>query len=335
MGLRRFVLIRLLISVPMFFIIISTIFIVMRVLPGDPAAAILGVNANPELVAILRHQLGLDKPIGQQYVEFWYDLLRGDLGTSLMYQTPVLKQITQRFPTTIELAIGGTIIGIIIGLGFGIFSATRREQNADYLTRLFAILTYAIPTFWLGMLLQMIFGIYLDILPISGTTSSYMTINRVTGFKLIDGLLAGNTEYIFDSLIHYILPWITLGIWFQSSISRLVRVNMVDVLTEDYINTAKAKGLSNRKIVFKHALRNALLPVLTLMGLQFTGLLGGAVITETVFAIPGLGGLLYFSVLNRDYTMVQGLMVIFTIIIIVGLILIDIIKAYLDPRIRY
>jgi peptide/nickel transport system permease protein len=252
-----------------------------------------------------------------------------------MYQTPVLKQITQRFPTTIELAIGGTIIGILIGLGFGIFSATKREQNVDYITRLFAIITYAIPTFWLGMLLQLIFGIYLDILPISGTTSSYMTINRVTGFKLIDGLLAGNTEYIFDSLIHYILPWITLGIWFQSSISRLVRVNMVDVLTEDYINTAKAKGLSNRKIVFKHALRNALLPVLTLMGLQFTGLLGGAVITETVFAIPGLGGLLYFSVLNRDYTMVQGLMVIFTIIIIVGLILIDIIKAYLDPRIRY
>jgi peptide/nickel transport system permease protein len=162
-----------------------------------------------------------------------------------------------------------------------------------------------------------------------------MTINRVTGFKIIDGLLAWNPEYIFDSLIHYILPWFTLGIWFQSSISRLVRVNMVDVLTEDYINTAKAKGLSNRKIVFKHALRNALLPVLTLMGLQFTGLLGGAVITETVFAIPGLGGLLYFSVLNRDYTMVQGLMVIFTIIIIVGLILIDIIKAYLDPRIKY
>lgn len=335
MRLRRYVLIRLLLSVPMFFIIISTIFIVMRVLPGDPAAAILGVNANPELVAILRHQLGLDKPIGQQYVEFWYDLLRGDLGTSLMYQTPVLKQITQRFPTTIELAIGGTIIGIFIGLAFGIFSATKREKNVDYITRLFAILTYAIPTFWLGMLLQMIFGIYFDILPISGTTSSYMTINRVTGFKLIDGLLAWNVEYLFDSLIHYILPWITLGVWFQSSLSRLVRVNMVDVLTQDYINTAKAKGLSNRKIVFKHALRNALLPVLTLMGLQFTGLLGGAVITETVFAIPGLGGLLYFSVLNRDYTMVQGLMVIFTIIIIVGLILIDIIKAYLDPRIKY
>lgn len=335
MRLRRYVLTRLLLSIPMFVIIISTIFIVMRVLPGDPAAAILGVNADPELIALLRHQLGLDKTIAQQYVAFWSDLLRGDLGTSLMYQTPVLKQIIQRLPTTIELALGGSIIGVVIGLGFGIFSATHREQNVDYLTRLFAIITYAIPTFWLGMLLQMVFGIYLDILPISGTGSSYLFVERVTGFKIIDGILAGNTKYILDSLTHYILPFITLGIWFQSSLSRLVRVNMVDVLTEDYITTAKAKGLSEKTIIFKHALRNAMLPVLTLMGLQFTGLLGGAVITETVFAIPGLGGLLYFSVLNRDYTMVQGLMVVFTLIIIIGLIVIDIIKAYLDPRIKY
>lgn len=335
MGLRQFIVARLLLTLPMFFIVVTAVFIVMRAMPGDPAVAILGEAATPQLVELLRQKLGLDKPLLVQYLDMWSHLFQGNLGASLRTLSPVTTEVSHKLPTTIELAIGGVLIGATIGILAGVEAAKKRETSVDYTTRLFTTLVHSTPIFWMGLLFQLLFGIELGLLPVSGNIGSAITLHPITRFVLLDALLNGNVYAFIDALRHYALPWLTIGLWFSAASSRLVRVNLVEALTQDYVTTARAKGLRENVVLYKHALRNALLPVLTLMGLQFTSLLGGAVVTETVFAFPGVGSLLWVSILNRDYPMIEGIMIVFTLVVAFSLLIIDLVYALIDPRVEY
>jgi peptide/nickel transport system permease protein len=307
----------------------------MRILPGNPALILLGEQADPEAVKVLEEKLGLNKPIYIQFYDFWAGLITGNLGRSLRTGVPVTSEILSRLPTTLELAIGGLIGGNLLTIIIGTQAARRSGSALDNVIRVYSLLGYCIPIFWLGLLFQLCFGIYLNILPIQGNIDLSIPLNRITGLILVDSLLTGNLNAFISGLQHYLLPWLVLSIYYSSTNSRVLRARLVEILAESFILTAKAKGLDEGKIVYRHALRHAIIPMLTLMGMQFADLLCGAVLTETVFNLPGMGRLLYQSVLGRDYPMVQGLIVWFSIIISVTLIFIDLLVAYVDPRVKY
>ncbi len=336
-ALQTYILTRLLLAPLMLLTIVTVVFLLLRATPGDPIDAILGPRAPLAVKAALREQLGLAAPLWQQYLNYLGQLLHLDLGTSLTSQgEPVVNIILSHFPATAELALYGLGLAFLLGLGVGTMAATHPNSSWDLGGRLFGIITYALPLFWLGMLLQLIFAVQLRWLPLG--TRYPVTLappQGWTGLYTLDSLLSGQWQQLGISLYYLILPAGSLAIVLSGIFERIVRVNLRQTLQADYVEAARARGIPEFKILINHALQNALIPVITVFGLTFASLLGGAVLTEVTFSWPGLGNRLYEAISLRDYATVQGIMVFFAVIVVIVSILIDVVNAWIDPRIRY
>jgi ABC-type dipeptide/oligopeptide/nickel transport system permease component len=344
----RYTVRRLLGLIPVLFGISLLVFLLLRLIPGDPSVAILGERATAAQREALREQLGLNRPLffnfsGQggffntQYFNFVGDLIRGDLGDSILRRRSVRTEMGERFPATAELSLAALFISIVLGVSIGILAATRRGSTIDAGSMLIALIGVSIPIFWLGLMFQYFFAVNLKVLPISLRLDPELSrgFQHITGFYTIDGLLRGRPDITLNALKHLILPGLALATIPLAIIARMTRAAMLEVLNQDYIRTAWAKGLGERVVVLRHALRNALLPVVTIVGLQLGFLLGGAVLTETVFSWPGVGTWLLAGIQGRDYPVVQGgVIVVATIFVLVNLV-VDLSYAFLDPRIKY
>jgi peptide/nickel transport system permease protein len=299
---------RVLVAIPTLLGVATVVFSLLRLLPGDPASLIAGPTATPESIANIRHQLGLDQPIWQQYLDFLGRLLHGDLGISSRTGQPVLQEIATRAPYTAELALTSLVLAIAVGVAAGVVAATRRNTGADLGISAGAVFGVSMPVYWLGLMLIIVFAVRLRVLP-----------------------AAGNDE----GVLSLVLPTVTLALFSMGLVARQTRSAMLEVLGQDFVRTARAKGAGRRAVLIRHALRNALLPIVTTIGLQFGILLGGAVITESVFAWPGMGRLLLDSIGSRDYPVVQGVVLLLSVAFITINLLTDLVYAYVDPRIRY
>jgi peptide/nickel transport system permease protein len=298
--------------------------------------------ASPEAINAMRIQLGLNKPLWAQYIDYIVGLFRGDLGKSMQDYSSVGQQIFSAFPATLELAISATLIAVLVGIFLGVESSKAYNKPKDHTIRVFSIVTYAIPVFFLGMIFQMVFGVWLHWLPTGGRMTpgvvpTGLTIGSLhiqTGLYTIDSLLGGNLAQFFESIRYLFLPALTLGLVLCGIFIRLTRTNMLETLRLDFVTAARARGLKETTVTYRYALRNAFLPVLTMMGLQFAMLLGGAVLTETTFSWPGLGRYLVDRISFRDYTAIQGAVVVFGLFVAIVSLVVDLLYAYLDPRIR-
>jgi len=327
----------------MIFILLTTVFLIMRVLPGDPVLLHFEKMENPAAMAQMRVALGLDQPLWLQYVNYILGLFRGDLGKSMQDYSPVAQQIFSAFPATLELAIYSMIIAVGVGVILGVESSKSYNKPKDHVIRVFGIVTYAIPVFFLGMLLQLGFGVGLHWLPVGGRFDLSLpppggltigSVHLATGLYTIDSLLEGNVFKFVVTFRYLLLPSLTLGLVLCGVFIRLTRSNMFETLKLDFVTAAKARGLKDNTVTYGYALRNAFLPVLTMMGLQFAMLLGGAVLTETTFSWPGLGSYLVARINFRDYTAIQGAVVVFGIMVSIVSLVVDLLYAYFDPRIR-
>jgi len=326
----------------MIMLLLTIVFLVVRVLPGDPVLLHFEKAEKPEAIEAMRRNLGLDKPIVIQYFEYLGGLLQGNLGKSMQDYSPVGQQIFSAFPATLELAIYSMIIAVVIGVLFGVRAARTYNSFQDHSIRAFGIVTYAIPVFFLGMIFQMVFGIYLHWFPTGSRTFPTMEpygltvgdIHISTGLYTIDSLLEGNLFKFVQALRYLFLPSLTLGLVLCGIFIRLTRSNMLETLRQDFVTAAKARGLKERTVTYGYALRTAFLPVLTMMGLQFAALLGGAILTETTFSWPGLGRYIVERINFRDYTAIQGAVVFFGLLVALVSLAVDILYAFLDPRIR-
>jgi len=307
----------------------------MQVLPGDPIVIMYGEQFPTEFVDQIRHNLGLDRPISEQYLSYLGNLVRGDLGISLIYKIPVSQKIRQVYPVTLEVAFAGLLFATLIGVPLGVIAAVRRDGIFDQVSRFLMLYIHSNPSFWIALLFQLFFGLYLGWFPISGRSPPSFDLQNITGIHLLDSILLLDYTAFTQSLKYLFLPCLTIAITSIPTLSRLTRASMLNVLGEDYMVTAKAKGLPERVIIFKHGMRNGLLPVITSIGGTFTWLLGGTVIAEKIFALPGLGSLLMGSLLGRDFTMIQGIVAFYAVIVVIMNTLIDIIYALADPRIKY
>jgi peptide/nickel transport system permease protein len=336
-ALQYYISIRLLLAPLMLWTITTVVFLLLRATPGDPVDAILGPKAPQEVKDALREQLGLGGPLWLQYLHYMGKLLSFDLGTSLTTRgQKVWDIILAYFPATVELAIFSMVVALVVGIGVGMMSASRPNTAWDAGGRLFGIITYAVPAFWVGMLLQLIFGVQLRLFPL-GTRFplSQPAPQAITGLYTVDSLLSGNFEQFLTAAHHLALPSLTLGILISGIFERIVRVNLKQTLQADYVEAARARGIPEFRILVAHALKNALIPVITVLGLTLASLLGGAILTEVTFSWPGLANRLYEAISLRDYATVQGIVVFFAAIVVMASIAIDILNAYIDPRIRY
>lgn len=331
----KYIIKRLLLLIPVLFGISLVVFIVMHLFTADPAALILGQHATQAQIQALRQEMGLNDPIYVQFGKFLWNLLHGDLGRSLMTRRPVVQEFISQFPATIELALFSLFLATVVGILAGIISAVKRYSIWDYASMFGALLGVSMPIFWLGLILIIIFGVNLQWLPVAGRIDIGLEPATLTRFYLLDSLLTGNWAAFWSALRHLILPGVALAAYSMAIIARMTRSTMLEVIKQDYIRTAHAKGLSESRVIKHHALKNALIPVVTVIGLQLGFLLGGAVLTETVFSWPGIGSLTVNAILASDYPMVQGsVLLIATVFVLVNLV-VDLIYAYLDPRIRY
>lgn len=336
-ALQYYIVTRLLLSPVMLWVITTVVFLLLRATPGDPVDAILGPRAPEAEKAKIREALGLGTPLWQQYLNYLGNLLHLNLGESLSVRgKSVVAIIGEFFPATVELAIFGMVIALIVGIGFGMLSASRPNSIWDASGRLFGIITYAIPMFWMGMLLQLVFAVQLGWFPVGTRFPITMPPPEgPTGLYTLDSLLSADLGQ-FGAALHYLaLPSLTLGILISGIFERIVRVNLRETLKADYVEAARARGIPERRILVAHALKNALIPVITVLGLTFASLLGGAILTEVTFSWPGLANRLYEAISQRDYPTVQGIVVFFAAIVAIASIGIDILNAYIDPRIRY
>ncbi|MGJ8454871.1 ABC transporter permease [Pseudothermotoga sp. U03pept] len=335
MKLGSFIIRRLLLMLLVLFGVSVLVFVIAKVIPADPVGAILGGNAPIDLVEDMKRRLGLDKPLIQQFTDYIFGLVRGNLGISLKSNRPVAIDIANFFPATLELSICATLLAVVIGMFLGILSAVHRNKFIDHFARVFSILGVSMPVFWTGLLLLLLFYFRLGWLPGTGRLGLFVTPpTKYTGLYLLDSLLSLNFEAFKDALAHLVLPSIVLGYSAAASIARITRSSMLDVLRQDYIRTAKAKGIGKRLIIYRHALRNALIPVITIIGLTFGGLLEGAVLTETIFGWPGLGRYIVNSLLLLDYPAIMGGTLFVAVVYSVVNLVVDIIYAALDPRMR-
>ena len=320
----------------MLWLISSLVFLLLRIAPGDPVDAILGTRANELARESLRIKLGLDKPLINQYLEYLTNLMHGDLGLSLNTQEPVKVIISKALPASIELAIFAILIASLIGYLIGFLGAIKPEGRIDFLGRIFGISTYALPPFWAAMIIQIIFAVLLGWLPIGGRLSpGIVPPPPVTGFLILDSILNRNIETIFSSFKHLILPSFTLGILLSGIFSRALKLNLEETLKKDYIEAAKSRGINTLRILIKHALPNTLLPILTITGLTISSLIGGALLIEITFSWPGIAIGLQEAINQRDYPVVQGIVVIISSIVVMISVGIDIAIAYIDPRVSY
>ena len=332
----RFLINRLMLMVPVFFGVTLVAFGFIRVLPGDPVEVLSGERGvSPERHAELLAQLGFDKPLWQQYFNYIGDIFQGDLGTSLITNRPVVEEFFELFPATAELGLCAILFALIIGIPAGIIAAIKRGTWVDQGIMSISLTGYSMPIFWWGLLLIILFSNTLNLTPVSGRLSFLFDVPPVTGFMLIDTLLSDEKGSFLNALHHLILPSIVLGTIPLAVIARQTRSAMLEVLSEDYVRTARAKGLSTFRVVAIHALRNAMITVVTVIGLQISLLLAGAILTETIFGWPGIGKWIIFSVFSRDYFAVQGgLLLIATSIMIVNLI-VDLLYGFINPRILH
>jgi peptide/nickel transport system permease protein len=303
---------RVALTVPVLLSVVSLIFLVVRVLPGDPAQAALGENASRAAVEALRARLGLDAPLPIQYLRFLTDLARGDLGRSMINGAPVRDQIAYNLPFTLELALVALLIGILIGLPVGVCTAVRRNRAPDYVGRVLPLGGLCVPAFYLGILVILLFGVQLRLLPTVG---------------------GGDPSAPADRLAYLVLPGLTLGLIMTASVARLTRAAMLGALSQDYVRTARAKGLRGRAVVLRHALRPALLPIVSLTGVWAIALIGDSVTTELVFSRPGLGKMMVGAMLQRDYTSLQSVMVVYTLFVVGINLVTDLAYGFVDPRI--
>lgn len=319
-------------------ILLSVSFIVfssVRLIPGDPAQIMLGERATEESLNRLRQQLGLDQPFITQYGNYVVRIVtQGNLGDSIVTNNPVLQEIKQKFPATIELAFAAMFIALLVGVSTGILAAVYRNSWIDNLSMVTALTGVSMPIFWLGLILMMIFSAYLGWLPLSGRLSMISELEPVTNFYLIDSILARDMFSFVDALKHLILPAVTLATVPTAIIARMTRASMLDVLDQDYVKTAHAKGVSKAKVVLYHALRNASIPITTIAGLQLGLLLSGAVLTETIYAWNGLGSYVVNAVSARDFPVVQGCVLVFAFTFVLVNLLVDLSYFALDPRMR-
>jgi peptide/nickel transport system permease protein len=311
------------------------VFFMVHAIPGDPAQIMLGQQATPEQVQQLRESMGLDKPIVVQYWLFLKDAVRGDLGDSTVTGRPVTTELLTRFPATFELVAFAMLIAILVGIPVGVISAVRQYSALDKTASVLALTGISMPVFWLAMVLVVIFGVNLELLPFPGRLDPTTAITSITGLVLVDSLLTLNFAGFWDGLLHLIMPALALGTIPMAVIMRMTRSSMLEVMNEDYVRTARAKGVVPWRVVFKHALRNAMLPTITVIGLQAGLLLGGAIITETIFSWPGIGLYTYQSVGQRDYPSIQGVVLYGALLFVLINLIVDILYAILDPRVRY
>ncbi|MNS60530.1 Dipeptide transport system permease protein DppB [compost metagenome] len=329
-----FVLKRLLLLVPILLGVTLVVFAAIHAIPGDTALLTLGEKATPEALAALRHELGLDRPLPVQYADFLGHLLQGDLGRSVQTGNPVVAELLERFPATLELAVAALAIAVGVGVPLGILAAVKRNSAADYVAMSGSLLGVSMPIFWLGLVFMMIFSAWLGWLPFSQRADILVTTPRVTGFLLVDTLLDRDVWAFQDAIAHLILPALTLSTVPMAIIARMTRGAMVEVLSSDYIRMARAKGLGEWVINFKHALKNAAIPIATITGLQFGMLLSGAIITETIFAWPGIGSLSVGAIFTRDFPVLQGCAVLFAVSFVLVNLATDVVYTLLDPRLR-
>ncbi len=312
----------------------TIVFFITRVIPADPVGAILGGNAPIERVDEMRRHLGLDKPITLQFVDYIKGILHADFGVSLKSNRPVLKDIINYFPATIELAIASMLFAVFVGVVLGIFSAIHRNKPIDHFSRVFSILGVSMPVFWLGLLLLLVFYYHLDWLPGGGRNDLFIFPARITGLVLLDSILTRDWTAFWDGLRHIILPAFVLGYASAASIARIMRASMLDILRQDFIRTAKSKGLSKKVVIYRHALKNSLIPVVTIIGISLGSLLSGAVLTETIFSWPGLGRYIVNALLVLDYPAVTGGTLFIAFVYSLANLVVDISYAALDPRMR-
>lgn len=336
MNLALFILRRIISLIPVLLGVTVLVFIISHAIPGDPARMMAGQKASKEIVDTIRKELGLDQPLPTQYLRYMSGLVHGDLGTSIRNQRPVREDLADFFPATLELTLASMIICLCLGIPLGILAAVFRDRIADHLTRVFSVIGVSTPVFWLGLMLLLVFYRNLGWLPGSGRLDIFNTPPaHITGLYLIDSLLQGDWVVFKDSLAHILMPAFCLSYVYLAVITRIVRSSMIEVLGQDYITTARANGISPMKIVFKHAFKNGMLPTVTITGLSIGELLGGAILTETIFAWPGMGKYVVDSINYLDFPAIMG----FTLVISLAYMLInlgvDVIYAFLNPQIRY
>ncbi len=333
--MKWYIIKRLLQIIPVVLGVTLIAFALIHLAPGDPVRTMLGQHATQQEIDEIRVKYGLDQPLYVQYFIWLGDVVQGDLGRSILTREYVTTEIAARFPNTIELAIAAMIFATVIGVLAGVISATKQYSIADYSMMGVALFGISMPVFWLGIMLMMIFGVFLGWLPIGGRIDLLLPFTRITGFMVVDSIITGNGAALISVLRHLILPSIALGTIPMAIIARTTRSSMLEVLRQDFIRTQRAKGLSERKVIFKHAIRNALVPVVTVIGLNFGLLLSGAILTETVFSWPGVGRLVVDAVYARDYPLVIGCILVFALVFVIVNLITDILYTYIDPRIHY
>jgi peptide/nickel transport system permease protein len=315
-------------------------FLFLHLIPGDPIAIRLGTHASAQQIAFLTHEYGLDQPWFVQLGKYVIALLHGDLGTSIADTQPVAEKLGTYFPATVELTLGAMFVAVVVGIPVGVYAAVHKRSAADALTMSAVLLGVSIPVFWLGWMLVYLLAVVparngLDLFPISGRISLAYAIPVHTHLIVIDALLAGNVRAALDAIWHLILPAITLGTIPLAIVAKITRGSMLDVLASDYVRTARAKGLGETAVILRHALRNALIPIITVLGLQTGLLLGGAVLTESVFAWPGVGRLAFDAISNRDMPVINGCVLLFAAVFVIVNTVVDLLYAVVNPRIRY
>jgi dipeptide transport system permease protein len=333
----KFFLKRAALTLPTFFALMFITFVAIRLVPGDPVEVRVGERGiSPERLAMFRHEMGLDQPIWKQFADYVWRLLHGDFGTSVATSEKILTEFLTLFPATVELAFFAMLFAVVLGIPAGVFAAVRRGSAVDHTLMGAALTGYSMPIFWWGLVLIMFMSERLGLTPVSGRIDLIKYyFEPVTGFMIIDSLLSGQKGALWSALHHLILPAIVLGTVPLATIARMTRSSMLEVLSEDYVRTARAKGLSPFRVVGLHALRNALIPVVTVIGLSIGSLMAGAVLTETIFSWPGVGKWLIESIFRRDYPALQGgIMLISSVVIIINL-LVDLLYGAINPRIRH
>ncbi|HEY3248319.1 MAG TPA: ABC transporter permease [bacterium] len=326
---------RLLELIPVFFGVLLVVFVISHLTPGDPVLIALGEHSTPVAVENLRAQLQLNDPLPVQFAKYLGRVLRGDLGRSIQSNERVSVLLANRFPATIELTVGAMLIASFVGVLTGILAATRQNSWFDGASMFAALFGFSMPIFWLGIMLILLFAAWLNVLPISGRLDYTIELTRVTNLYVVDAILTRNWAALGNVLEHLVLPALTLSTVPLAIIARMTRSSLLEVLRQDYVRTARAKGVGEPSVVTHHALKNASIPVITVIGLNVGSLLGGAILTETIFAWPGVGRLVVDGIFARDYPIVQGAVLVIALVFVLVNLAVDLSYAYLDPRIRY
>jgi len=322
-------------AVPVLLAISFLIFLLMHIAPGDPVTLMLGDNATPEDIERLNAELGLDKPLLVQYWDFLSRAVRGDFGRSLKFGEPVLKLVTERLPATLELAFASLLVAILIAIPLGVYSAIKHNSLLDHAGMSVALIGVSLPNFWLGIMLIYFLGGQLNLLPVAGRIEYGIDVQSITGLYLVDSLITGNFAAFGSVVKHLIMPAFCLGSALAAIVTRISRSSVLEVMRQDYVTTARAKGLSETTVIWHHILRNAMITIVTILGLQLGALLSGSVVTETVFSYPGIGDLLIQSISARDYKLTQILILMFAVTYFVVNLLVDFLYSWIDPRIRF